>query len=219
MITTNNTIVAIYGSHADAEAAITELLRSGFDMKRVSVAACDYHTDEHAVGYYSSGNRMKYWGGTGALWGSIWGMLIGSAFFFFPGVGPLLVAGPLVCSILGALDGALLTGGRSVLGGGLYSLGVPENMVLQYEAEVKSGKCMLLVRGSIEQLTTARKIVGHTGSQTWEEHPFQDTGTRGGPVCNENLTSPPSPDVSNVVARNKGVGSRICNPTFRSVIA
>ena len=111
MITTNNTIVAIYGSHADGETAIKELRRGGFDMSKVSIAACDYQSDEHAVGYYSTGNCMQYWGGTGALWGSIWGMLIGSAFFFIPGVGPLLVAGPLVCSILGALDGALLTGG------------------------------------------------------------------------------------------------------------
>ena len=219
MIPTNNTIVAIYGSHADAEAAVKELLHSGFDMKKVSIAACDYHSDAHAVGCYSAGNCMKYWGGTGALWGSIWGMLIGSAFFFIPGIGPLLVAGPLVCSILGALDGALLTGGRSVLGGGLYSLGVPENMVLQYEAEVKSGKCMLLVQGSMEKLTEAREVVARTGSQTWEEHPFQDTGTRGIPVSNENLAPPMLPGLFTEVGGNEDVGSRICDPTSQSVNA
>ena len=192
MITTNNTIVAIYGAHADAEAAIKELQWSGFDMKEVSIAACDYHGDEHAVGYYSAGNRMKYWGGTGALWGSIWGMLIGSAFFFIPGIGPLLVAGPLVCSILGALDGALLTGGRSVLGGGLYSLGVPENMVLQYEAEVKSGKCMLLVQGSVEQLAQAREMVARH-----EHASVERSSDQGGPAdgliyrCTAVGTNPP----------------------------
>ena len=219
MITANNTIVAVYGSHTEAEAAIKALQRSGFDMKTVSVAACDYHTDEHAVGCYHTGHRMKYWGGTGALWGSIWGVLIGSAFFFVPGIGPLLVAGPLVCSILGALDGALLTGGKSVLGGGLYSLGVPENMVLQYEAEVKNGRCMLLVQGSIEQLTTAREIVAHTGSHTWEEHPFEDSRTRRSPASNENDASPPSLALFTRVARNKGISSGIGNPTLQNVNA
>ena len=168
----NNTIVAIYGSHGDAEAAIKELQRSGFDMTQVSIAACDYHTDQQPVGCYHTGTRMKYWGATGALWGGIWGMLIGAAFFFIPGCGPLLVAGPLVCSIVGALDGALLAGGESVLCGGLYSLGVPENMVLQYEAKLKSGKCVVLVQGSKEQLAAAREIVARTNSQSWEEHPF-----------------------------------------------
>ena len=219
MITANNTIVAIYGSHTEAEAAIKELQRSGFDMKTVSVAACDYHTDEHAVGCYHTGSRMKYWGGTGALWGSIWGLLIGSAFFFIPGIGPLPVAGPLVCSILGALDGALLRGGKSVLGGGLYSLEVPENMVLQYEAEGKNGRCMLLVQASIEQLTTARDIVARTGSHTWEEHPFQDTGTRDSPVSNENLASPPSLGLFTGAAKNKGSSSGIGHPTFQNVNA
>jgi hypothetical protein len=29
---------------------------------------------------------MKKWGGTGAFWGGLWGLLLGSAFFFIPGV-------------------------------------------------------------------------------------------------------------------------------------
>ena len=216
MITTNNTIVAIYGSHSEAEAALQELQRSGFDMKEISVAACDYHNDEQAVGYYNAGHRMQYWGAAGALWGSIWGLLIGSAFFFIPGIGPLLVAGPLVCSILGAFDGALLTGGTSVLGGGLFSLGVPENMVLQYEAEVISGKCMLLAQGSLEQLARAREIVTRTGAQTLYEHSTQHGRMNGVPDGTEKLASPSLPALSTRIGGNEDVGSAICNPTFQS---
>lgn len=216
MITTNNTIVAIYGSHTEAEAALQELRRSGFDMREISVAACDYHSDEHAVGYHNAGHRMQYWGAAGALWGSIWGLLIGSAFFLIPGIGPLLVAGPLVCSILGALDGALLTGGTSVLGGGLFSLGVPENMVLQYEAEVKSGKCMLLAQGSLEQLATARGIVTRAGARTLHEHPTQHGGMKGVPVGIEKLASPSLPASFTRVGGNEDVGSGICDPTLQS---
>src|SRR5579864_1306052 len=120
----NNAVVAIYKSHTEAEAAVKELQRSSFDMKKLSIVGRDEHTDEHVIGYYNAGDRMKYWGKAGAFWGGIWGMLFGSAFFLIPGVGPLLVAGPLVGWVLGALEGALVVGGLSAIGAGLYSLGI-----------------------------------------------------------------------------------------------
>jgi len=58
----DNSVVAIYPSHTAAEAAIKELQQSGFDMKKLSIVGRDYHTDEHVVGYYNVGDRMKHWG-------------------------------------------------------------------------------------------------------------------------------------------------------------
>jgi len=43
-----------------AEAAVRELQRSGFDLKKPPIVGKDYHTEEHAVGYYNAGDRMKY---------------------------------------------------------------------------------------------------------------------------------------------------------------
>jgi len=43
-------------------------------------------------------------------------MLFGSAFFFIPGIGPLLVAGPLITWIVGAAEGAVVVGGLSAIG-------------------------------------------------------------------------------------------------------
>ena len=82
----NDSIVAIYPSHPAAEATVRELRRSGFDMKKLSIIGRDYHTDERVAGYYNTRDRMKYWGGVGAFWGWIWGLLFGSAFFLVPGV-------------------------------------------------------------------------------------------------------------------------------------
>ena len=67
MITQSNAVVATYKSHTDAEAAVKELQKSGFDMKKLSIVGRDYHTDEHVVGYYNAGERMKYWGNRGLL--------------------------------------------------------------------------------------------------------------------------------------------------------
>ena len=97
----NNSVVAIYPSHIGAEAAIKELQQSGFDMKKLSIVGRDYHTDENVVGYYNAGDRMKVWGKAGAFWGGMWGLLFGSAFFWIPGLGPLLAAGPIVSWIVG----------------------------------------------------------------------------------------------------------------------
>jgi len=106
----NNAVVGIYNSHTEAEASIKELQRSGFDMKKLSIVGKDYHTEEHVVGYYNVGDRMKVWGKLGAFWGGFWGLLFGSAFFFIPGIGPLIVFGPLVGWIVGALEGAVVVG-------------------------------------------------------------------------------------------------------------
>ena len=96
-----HSVAAIFGSHAQAEDAIRELQKDGFDMKKLSIVGKDMHTEEHVVGYYTTGDRMMYWGKLGAFWGGFWGLLLGSAFFWVPGVGQLLVAGPMVMWIVG----------------------------------------------------------------------------------------------------------------------
>ena len=106
-----NSVVAVFASHNKAEDAVRELQKSGFDMKKLSIVGKDFHTNEDVVGYYTTGDRMMYWGKLGAFWGGVWGLLIGWAFFWVPGVGPLLVAGPLVAAIVGALADAALVGG------------------------------------------------------------------------------------------------------------
>jgi uncharacterized membrane protein len=78
-----NAVVAVYGTHLEAEEAVKKLQRGGIDMHSLSIVGKDTHTDEHAVGYYNTGDRMKYWGKTGAFWGGLWGMLFGSAFLPF----------------------------------------------------------------------------------------------------------------------------------------
>src|SRR5665811_469280 len=118
-----NAVVAVYGTHTAAEEAVKELQRSGVDMHSLSIVGKDYHTDEHVVGYYNTGDRMKYWGKLGAFWGGLWGWLFGSAMFFIPGVGPMMLAGPLVGWLVGALEGAVVVGGTSALGAALFSIG------------------------------------------------------------------------------------------------
>ena len=157
-----NSVVAVYGTHSQAEEAVKELQKSGFDMKKMSIVGKDYHTDEQVVGYYNTGDRMKYWGKMGAFWGGIWGWLFGAAFFMIPGLGPILVAGPLVAWIVGALEGAALVGGLSALGAGLYSIGIPKDSVVKYETALRSDKFLLMAHGTADEVAKARDIMQTT---------------------------------------------------------
>ncbi len=160
-----NSVVAIYETHTQAEEAVKELQRSGFDMQKMSIVGKDYHTDEQVVGYYNAGDRMKYWGGQGAFWGGLWGMLFGAAFFAIPGIGPILVAGPLVAWIIGALEGAVIVGGLSALGAGLYSIGIPKDSVVEYETALKADKFLVLAHGTTEEVSKAGDIMQTTHAE------------------------------------------------------
>ena len=162
-----NAIIAVYETHGQAEATIKELERSGYDMKKLSILGKGYHMEEYPVGFYTTGDRMKSWGGTGAFWGGLWGLLFGAAFFWIPGIGPIAAAGPIVHLLAGAIEGAALVGGFSALGAALVGLGVPKKSVLKYEKELKAEKYILIAHGNIKEVEQAREIMSrHEASDT-----------------------------------------------------
>jgi len=165
-----NSVVAIFKTHVEAEAAVKELQHSGYDMQKLSIVGKDRHTEEHVVGYYNTGDRMKYWGSMGAFWGGLWGLLFGAAFFWVPGLGPLVVGGPLVSWMVGALEGAVVVGGLSALGAGLYSIGIPKDSILKYEQEIASDNYLIVAHGTIEEVRRAKNILDTTGARGVETH-------------------------------------------------
>lgn len=166
----NNLAVAIYPTHMEAETAVKELEKSGFDMRKLSIVGKDYHTEEHVTGYYTVGDRMMAWGKIGAFWGGMWGLLFGSAFFFIPVLGPVLMAGPLVAAIVSALEGAVVVGGLSALGASFVSIGIPRDSALAYETEIGAGKFVLIVHGTQEEISRAKGLLELTDHQGVSEH-------------------------------------------------
>ena len=55
----HNSVVALFSSHDDAESAVKELEKSGFDMKKLSVIGKDYESKENVIGYYNTGDRVQ----------------------------------------------------------------------------------------------------------------------------------------------------------------
>lgn len=158
-MTDTNAVIAVYDNHAGAEDAVKELQKSGFDMKKLSVVGKDYHTDQQVVGYYNAGDRMKYWGKWGAFWGGFWGLLFGAAFFWVPAIGPVLVGGPLVASIIAGLENAVVVGGLSAIGAGLFSIGIPKDSIVTYETAIKAGEYLVVAHGTADEAARAKNIL------------------------------------------------------------
>ena len=180
-MTDTNAVIAVYQDHSAAEDAVKELQKSGFDLTKLSIVGRDYHTDEQVVGYYNAGDRMKYWGKQGAFWGGFWGLLFGAAFFWVPAIGPVLVGGPLVTSIIAGLEDAVVVGGLSAIGAGLFSLGIPKDSIVTYETALKAGKYLVIVHGSSAEAAKARTILSELKPVHLADHvlePATDAVTR-----------------------------------------
>ena len=95
-------------------------------------------------------------GAAGGLLGRLLGLAVRVALFFIPGIGPLVVFGPLVSWIVGALEGAAVVGGLSALAAALYSIGIPKDSVMKYETAVKSAKFLVIAHGTADEAAKAR---------------------------------------------------------------
>ncbi|BCG63498.1 MAG: hypothetical protein methR_P1217 [Methyloprofundus sp.] len=166
----NHSCISIFSHHTDAEQAIKALEKAGFDMKSLSIVGKGYHSDEHPVGYYNTGDRVMFWGKWGALWGGLWGMLFGSAFFWIPGIGPLAMAGPLISTVVGGAEGALAVGGLNALGAALFSIGIPKDSIIKYEESLKADKFLLIVHGNQEDMERARDVLNTIKAEEVEIH-------------------------------------------------
>ena len=160
----SNSAVAIYDTHADAEAAIKALREANFQMGQLSIIGKDYRTEEHPIGFYNVGDRMKFWGKTGAFWGGLWGWLVGAGIFLIPGIGHIIVLGPLVGWIVGALEGAAVGASLGVLGAALASAGIPKDSVVKYETAIRGGKFVVAAYGSAADVDRARTILAAKGT-------------------------------------------------------
>lgn len=155
----------LYNTHLEAIEAIQGLDKAGFDVDKLSLVGKGYHGEEHPMGIYGQGDRIKTWGGIGAAWGGLWGLLFAPAMFFVPGLGLLAMARPVVTALITALEGAVVVGGLSAIGAALTELGFSHGHAIQYEAAVNAKRYVLLVHGSAEEIAKANTLLG--GSTTW----------------------------------------------------
>ncbi len=156
----SNSAVGLFSKHVDAETAVKALQRSGFDMRNLSVIGKEAQTTENVIGYYNTGDRMAAWGKYSLFWRSMWAIVLGSAFVVVPGIGPLLVGGPMVAWLVNVLESAaVVPGGTTALGGALASIGIPRESIVVYETSIRANKFVLIVHGTREEAARARRVL------------------------------------------------------------
>ncbi len=166
----NDTVIAVFTEHHQAEDAVKKLAAAGFAMKNISVVGKGYHTEEKVVGFYNVGDRMKFWGTRGAAWGGLWGLFLGGLFLTIPVVGHVIVLGYLAAAAISAVEGAVMVGGMSALGAALYSIGMPKDSVVDYEAAVKADGFLVMAHGSAEEMARAKTILGTVSPSRVDVH-------------------------------------------------
>ena len=165
-----DTVIAVFHEHLAAETAIKKLTSAGFDMKNLSVVGKGYHTDEKVVGFYSTGDRIKFWGSRGAFWGGFWGLFLGGIFMTVPVVGHVIVLGYLATILISGIENAVVVGGLSALGAALYSIGVPKDSVIQYETALKTDNFLVMARGPAAEIVRAKTILGTVNPSRLDVH-------------------------------------------------
>jgi hypothetical protein len=165
-----DSVIAVFSDHNAAETAVRKLAASGFEMKQLSVVGKGFHSEEKVVGFYNIGDRIKFWGTRGAFWGGLWGLFFGGLFMTIPVVGHVIVLGYLAATAISALESALMVGGLSALGAALYSIGMPKDSVIQYEAAVKADGFLVMAHGAAEEIARAKTILAMANPSRLDVH-------------------------------------------------
>ncbi|MGL4513082.1 MAG: hypothetical protein ACRCT8_08305 [Lacipirellulaceae bacterium] len=133
-----------------AEILMQKLESEGFSSDSISVVMAD---EVRALDSASRGITKGQ--STGALVGGALGWMAGIAALGIPGIGPFIVAGP----IMAVLSGAVVGGAVGGLAGGLQGIGIPEIEAKQYEDRIKTGSALISVHTKDgEQATRVRAI-------------------------------------------------------------
>jgi len=171
-------LVSVYGNEAKAQRALERLIDKGFPMDMISVLGRVHASGDDVLGIYhrNAGDRAEAWAKQGALWGFLAGAI---GMFIFPGLGPVIAAGPIVEAIIGALGGAavggaLMTGAAELthLATAMHRMGIPKEMLERLHHAIEAGRYLLLLRGSRSELQEWRGILGWSDADETLELPY-----------------------------------------------
>lgn len=143
--------LGLFYTQESAANAINELSRNGISSKDISIVMRDQGaakevgktTGAHVAEGIATGVTA------GGILGGLTGLLVGIGAIVVPGIGGILVAGPIVAVLgftgagAGTVTGALTGGLAGGLLGGLIGLGLPESEALAYERDIKTGGILL----------------------------------------------------------------------------
>ena len=166
--------IGIFSSRQDAEVAIQELKNSKFPMDKVSVIGRNIEQQEEKIVTETSDSNDKNTDGgavTGAVAGGVLGgfsgLLAGLVTLAIPGIGPIVLAGAGVATLVSTLAGGAIGAATGSLIAGLMSLEISEEQAKVYSERVSRGEYLVIVDGTEAEISSAEGILRSRGIQEW----------------------------------------------------
>jgi uncharacterized membrane protein len=158
-----SSMIAVYPDHAAAERAVRQLHEAGFAIDDLSIVGRDFQETEKPYGFVSRRDYAKAGAVSGAWFGGLFGILIGAGFLILPGLGLVVVAGPIAAAVLAAIEGAAAGAALGGLAGALVGWEVPKDRAIKYETQIKGGKFLVVLRSNPGVVARARSLLAPHG--------------------------------------------------------
>jgi len=176
------TIAALFDNRTDAYNAVQDMLDHDYPHDTISVLTHDDTRTEVPLAPAEMPSAVEEGVGIGAAYGGFSGLVIGLSALLVPGIGPVLVVGPLTAALMGAGLGAAAGG----LMGALTEMGLPEEQAHYYNEGVQSGGMLVTVTTTDDQVAHAAAILARHNAvdcskppEVWREHGWTHTEPHG----------------------------------------
>lgn len=204
------TVTRLFDTPAEALAAVNRLQESGIDQDAISIVsnnADDWH-GKHQMGSPDNGplgdrdgdgdNEAAEGAGKGAATGGLLGggagLLAGLGMLAIPGLGPVVAAGWLASTAVGAVVGAVAGGATGGLLGALKAAGHTDEEAHVYTEGVRRGGTLVSVRADeadiqrVETLlSTGRGVDATTRGQAYRESGWTEFRSDADPYTNDQI--------------------------------
>lgn len=165
------TVLGIFSSEVDAQTAIEDLQEVGYKARDISIVMQNKGKAEFSSTKGTTiANSAVSGAVTGGVIGGLAGLLIGIGAIAVPGIGALLIGGPIAAA-LGATGAAATTvsgAATGVLAGGLIGalmgIGVPQEDAAMYEERIKSGGILLAIPSQVGREEDVMAILQDNGA-------------------------------------------------------
>jgi hypothetical protein len=159
------TVVGVFNTYTEAEAAVRELTGRGLRRADVSIVATEQTRGQGSAVAVQETENLASGAGTGAAVGGAAGLMLGLAALAIPGIGPIVAAGPIAAALTGAGLGAAAGG----IIGGLAKMGIPQEQAERYQNAIRRGATLVAVHAQDADVYGVESILNRQGAVDVEE--------------------------------------------------
>jgi len=152
------TITGLFDDYNDASSAVSALEAAGIPSTDISIVS-NNADDGHVSNQSGAATGAESGAGLGAVVGGAGGLLTGLGIMAIPGVGPVVAAGWLAATAVGAVAGAVAGGAAGGLIGALTDSGVSEEDAHLYAEGIRRGGSLVTARVDDAFATEAEAIL------------------------------------------------------------